>query len=87
VIHLILHLLGLDSATGPAYLAWSGFGGDLALIGGAAGLLHRYNCHTRGCWRLGREQVAGTTLVVCRRHHPGGKPTPQDVLRQARGQS
>lgn len=82
----LAHVLGLDNASGMPYLAWSGFGGDfgeLAIVGAlVAGVRHR-NCHVHGCWRLARHPVAGTTFVVCRRHHPDGAPTAADVREAA----
>lgn len=83
MIHLLFHWLGLDSASGPAYLAWSGAGSDvseIALLGAIFAGWHRVNCHTKGCWRIGRQRVDGTTWVVCRRHHPDGKPTHRHIL-------
>lgn len=82
MIRLLLHWLGLDSASGPAYLAWSGAAsdiGELAIIGGILGAWHRVNCHAKGCWRIGRQHVEGTTYVTCRKHHPDGKPTAKHI--------
>ena len=85
---VFLHWLGLDDISGRAYAFWSGIGSDfgqLTLIGLLIGAWNRHNCHAKGCWRIARQQVKGTTLVVCRKHHPDGKPTPQDVLDAAKG--
>lgn len=79
----LAHVLGLDNASGPAYLAWSGFGGDLGYLAIVGTLVHRHNCHVRGCLRIGRHPVAGTDFVVCRRHHPDGAPTAADVREAA----
>lgn len=49
--------------------------GEVALIGGLIGAWHKVNCHVKGCPRIGRQQVKGTTWVVCRKHHPLDKPT------------
>ncbi len=75
--HLILHWLGLDSGSGPAYLAWSGFGsdlGELTLVGGLLAVYRRHNCHTRWCWRVGHhdftDTTAGLTYRLCARCHP-----------------
>ena len=82
MLHWLLHYLGMDSASGPAYLAWSGWGSDIAevaLLGAVFGAWHRVNCHVKGCFRIGRQHVAGTTFVTCRRHHPDDKPTAAHV--------
>jgi hypothetical protein len=66
----IRHLLGVDNASGPWYLWWSGPGAFLAYLGTVATLWRHVNCHTRRCWRFGRHSVDGTPYKVCRRHHP-----------------
>jgi hypothetical protein len=66
--------------TGQWSSFWSGIGSNLAYLAIIGALWHRLNCHTRGCWRIARQQVDGTTYHVCRRHHPAGKPTHNDVL-------
>ena len=81
--HWLLHILGLDSASGTAYLAWSGVGSDIsevAILGALVSIYRRHACHVKGCPRIGRFPVAGTTFVVCRRHHPDDAPTHQDVI-------
>jgi hypothetical protein len=77
------HILGLDDASSVPYLAWSGFGADLPIIGALIALGRRHNCHVHGCWRIGRHPVAGTGHVVCRHHHPDGAPSADDI-RKAR---
>jgi hypothetical protein len=52
---------------------------DITLIGGAYAIVRRHNCHVQHCLRIGRHQVAGTTYVVCRRHHPDATPTAEQV--------
>lgn len=83
MMHWLLHLTGLDSATGPIYLWWSGIGPVLAtstpMTIVAVSHLRRYNCHVRRCWRIGRHP-AGVWLV-CSRHSPGDSPTHAEVLR------
>jgi hypothetical protein len=79
--HLILHLLGMDNASGPAYLAWSGWASDLselAIAGGLIGMVRARNCEVHRCWRLGRHQTAAGHRV-CRRHHPDGHLTARGV--------
>ena len=67
---MIGHLLGLDNASGPWYLFWSGFGSDLSELTGLGIFVYmfwrKHNCHEPGCWRIGRF-TAGQT-VVCHRH-------------------
>lgn len=77
VLLWLLHFLGLDSASGPAYLAWSGAGGDLgelAVVGALLTVVRKHNCEVRRCWRLGRHKTAAGHQV-CRRHHPDGPLT------------
>jgi hypothetical protein len=74
-VHWLLHVLGTDNVSGPAYAFWSGFGGDLAIIGallwGPVVLLRKHNCEVRRCLRLARHATAAGHQV-CRRHHPDG---------------
>jgi hypothetical protein len=74
------HLLGTDGD--EWYLLWSGIGADIggfALIGAAIGVYRKHNCHVRGCWRLAKQRVVGTSWVVCHHHHPEGRPTAEQV--------
>ena len=73
-------LLGLNSASGKSYLAWSGFVGDIALLGAAWALVRKHNCHEPRCWRVGRFPVEGTAFQACRRHHP--KPPQRGDIRK-----
>jgi hypothetical protein len=85
------HWLGLDSASGPFYLAWSGFASDLGevtLIGGLLAVYKRHNCHTRWCWRFGHhdftDSETGIVWKLCRRchpQHPGGHLTRHHLAR------
>lgn len=71
-MHVLLHVLGLDDASGRAYLWWSGAGadlGELAIVGGLISIYRRHNCEIHRCPRLGRHQTAAGA-VLCRRHHP-----------------
>lgn len=75
---MIGHWLGLDNASGPVYLFWSGFFAATSLFAGVAAFLRHRNCEVHRCWRLGRhDTAAGHT--VCRRHHPDDRLTAQDV--------
>lgn len=82
----LVHVLGLDDASGGWYLWWSGIASDLpelAVLGAVAAHLRRINCHVHRCWRVGRFPVAGTGFVVCRQHHRDGAPTAADVREAA----
>lgn len=83
-----LHPLGACSS-GPThdpclgYNFWSGIAGSFILgggiwVGAITALRHR-NCHVRGCWRIGRHPVEGTSFVVCRKHHPDDSPTAEQI--------
>ena len=73
---MIGHLLGLDNASGPWYLFWSGFGSDLSEVAGLGLVVYmfwrKHNCHEPGCWRIGAHSYRdpeGHEHVHCRRHH------------------
>jgi hypothetical protein len=74
------HLLGTDGD--EWYLFWSGMGADIggfAFIGAAIGIYRKHNCHVHGCWRIAKQQVIGTSWMVCHHHHPEGRPTAEQV--------
>ena len=73
-----LHTGTLNGGPDKYYNFWSGFGSDLgeATLISAVGVgvytgLRKVNCHTKGCWRIGKHQLDGTPYVLCRHHHPG----------------
>lgn len=73
-----IHTGVLNGGPDKYYNFWSGFGSDLGeatlITAVGAGLytgLRKVNCHTKGCWRIGKHQLAGTPYVLCRHHHPG----------------
>ena len=73
------HVFGTDGR--EWYNFWSGIGADIggfAFIGAAFGLYRKHNCHVGGCWRLAKQQVVGTSWVVCH-HHPEGRPNSEQV--------
>jgi hypothetical protein len=83
--HALMHLLGLDSASGPFYLFWSGVAGSF-LVNLATFLLVLYihhTCHDSWrCLRWGRYPAAGGTFRLCRRHHPdlkGARPRREHI--------
>lgn len=63
---MIGHLLGLDSASGPLYLFWSGFFGDLTIFAAVVYHVLKHNCHQDGCFRIGKHIVNGTPY--CAKH-------------------
>lgn len=76
MMHLIQHWLAYMTGslntpgTPPNYNFWSGFGSDLGevtLLGAVGGMYYKHNCHSRGCWRVGKHLVDGTPW--CSRHH------------------
>lgn len=58
------------STTGHWYAFWSGFGSCLSEFSILGLVFHHFNCHARGCWRIGHHKVDGTPYTVCRKHHP-----------------
>jgi hypothetical protein len=73
-----LHTGILNGGPDKYYNFWSGFGSDLgeATLISAVGVglytgLRKVNCHTKGCWRIGKHQLDRTPFVLCRHHHPG----------------
>lgn len=74
------HVLGSDGRAW--YNVWSGFGadiGELAFIGAAIGVYRKHNCHVHRCWRIAKQEVVGTSWMVCHRHHPEGRPTAEQI--------
>ena len=67
--HGLAYWLGLTNASGVPYLAWSGFVGDLSLVGGIVVIYRHHNCEIVGCHRLGHMRSTGH--LHCRHHHAG----------------
>lgn len=70
----ILRFFGIRNESGTGYAFWSGVGsdiGELAIVGALWSLVRQKNCHTHGCWRIGKHPVEGTPFTVCKHHHPG----------------
>jgi len=72
-----LHTGVLHGGPDLYYNFWSGFGSDLgeATLISAVGIgvytgVRKVNCHTKGCWRIGRHTLEGTPYILCRHHHP-----------------
>lgn len=73
------------SGTGSHYGFWSGAGSDLGEYTVAVGIfltlahaVRSKNCEVHRCWRLGAH-VTAANHRVCRRHHPDGPPTAEQV--------
>jgi hypothetical protein len=82
VIHWLAHVLGIDNVSGPYYAAWSGFVGDVTVLGVFAVAYRRLVCHQRRCLRLAHHPVDGTPYRVCRKHHPdipNKAPTAEEI--------
>jgi hypothetical protein len=81
--HSILEFFGVVGESGKGYAFFSGIGsdiGELAIVGGLLALIRHHNCHVDRCWRIGRHPVAGTSYIVCRKHHPEGGVTHEHIL-------
>jgi hypothetical protein len=91
VNHWLAVHTGIRDMSGSYYAFWSGFGSDIAefsLVGAAVTgvyqLNRKFNCHQRGCWRIGTHPAAGGQFLLCRHHHPdfqGKKPT-RELIQQ-----
>ena len=89
-----LHTGVIHGGPDQYYNFWSGFGSDLgeatlisAVAIGVYTGVRKVNCHTKGCWRIGRHPLEGTPYVLCRHHHPhvpSGGATHQHILEQHR---
>lgn len=85
LLHWIDHVLGADYGLPYGHWGWynveSGSGSDLsevAIFAGLVAVVRRWNCEVKGCLRLGRHRtLAGHH--VCRRHHPDGHLTAEQV--------
>lgn len=81
MITLLFHIFGLDNASGPWYLFWSGIGSDiseLAIVGGLIAFWRKHTCHVGRCWRFARHAhtVDGVTYQLCSKHHPIARKDP-----------
>lgn len=87
----LLHISGSDDVSGKWYGFWSGFGGDVAILGSVLAapivLWRKHDCGVRWCPRLARHDFTDpdTQIVhhLCRKHHPQhpGKPVTADEIR------
>jgi hypothetical protein len=86
VLHWLWIHTGTGNEPGSYYGFFSGFGSDLqeftiisVLTAGIVAFYRKHNCEVTGCRRLGRHNTAAGH-IVCRKHHPDGKLTHQDVV-------
>ncbi len=89
-----LHTGVLNGGPDHYYNFWSGIGSDLgeATLISAVGIgvytgLRKVNCHTKGCWRIGKHPLSGTPYILCRHHHPhvpSNGATHEHILEQHR---
>lgn len=81
VAHWLYTFLGVNGSP-PWGTFYGDFGsdiGELAIVGGLAGIIRQHNCEVKGCPRLGRHTTAANHKV-CRKHHPDDHLTAQAVL-------
>lgn len=84
--HLFLHYIGVTNA--DWYNWWSGFFANLTIFVGAAMYIRHANCHSKGCWRIGKHEVDGTPFKTCAKHHPAidhTKPITAQVIKHHHG--
>lgn len=80
----IMHFLGWDGQTSDYYAAWSSSIPAMITAVGYTGLIasvvHRFNCHQKGCWRPGRHQIGSG--VWCNKHEANARPerTVEELL-------
>lgn len=70
IADFLLTVTGINNPTGYWYAFWSGFGGDLSMLGGIFIAYKKLTCHVSTCWRLGHFKVDKTPYKVCKKHHP-----------------
>lgn len=62
----ILTVTGSNDTSGVWYGFWSGFCGDLFIVGAIATWYKHHRCAT--CWRIGHHHVVGTNYNTCHKH-------------------
>jgi hypothetical protein len=87
----MLHLASATSLTwywiwhplvGPGYQFWSGVAsdfGEVTLLGAVIVAYRRINCHSKGCWRVGRHRMVDGKYVLCSHCLKKGDGEPQTV--------
>ena len=76
----LYHFFGIGGS-GPYYGFWSGAGSDiteLAILGAIIQGARHINCHSKGCWRVGKP-VDGTPYRACHHHHPDHQEPKRNV--------
>ena len=68
MIHFLRHFFGIDNLSGAYYGFWSGVGSDITELALIGALWRHFNCHQRGCLRIGRHPHGPYKL--CKKHHP-----------------
>ena len=86
ILHVILHWLAVVTGTvnepGPYYGFWSGFAGDLTVLGALVVGARHMTCGAPRCWRIGRYPTADRMHRLCVHHHPelkGKKRTLEEI--------
>lgn len=68
MLNWIYTWLGLSNGSGPIYLFWSGFFGDITIFAALGALYLHHICTDPTCHRYGRHKFKGSPY--CRKHHP-----------------
>jgi hypothetical protein len=71
IFHVFLNWTGSSNPSGNQYGFFSGFGSDLgefALLGTLIAVFKHHNCAVKGCPRIGKHIVAGTSSKTCHKH-------------------
>lgn len=66
VFHDILYLTGGTNGSGPVYLEWSGFIGNVTIFGGILVWYKHHKC--LNCHRIAHHSVSGTPYKTCHKH-------------------
>jgi hypothetical protein len=79
-MHELLHLLGGDSVSSNYYAMWSGFLGDITIVGAIGGLYIKHNCSVKRCWRISKVRLGDH--MVCHKHHPVGALQSSSITKE-----
>ena len=66
-MHWFLHWTGADNGSGPIYLFWSGFFGDVTIFAAVFAGLRHVNCGHSPCWRPYRHTTKNGHKL-CKKH-------------------
>ena len=80
MLHVIAHLLGIDTQSSYFYAAYSGVIPSLLVFAAAVGWWTHRSCHVDGCLRRGKFPFEDYKL--CKKHHPSvpEKVTHEHIL-------